>query len=70
MKLLDYMRQEGVDDAAMAAAIGDCSDHAVRKWKYGERRPDADRMLRIQEITSGKVTLRDWARAEPAQAVA
>jgi DNA-binding transcriptional regulator YdaS (Cro superfamily) len=61
MKLLDYMRRQELDDETLARRIGDCTAHAVKKWKYGERRPDADRILKIQKITGGHVTLRDWA---------
>lgn len=68
MKLLEYMREEKLGDAELADKINatlpsdmHCTAFAVRKWKYGERRPDADRMIRIEEITGGKVGLRDWA---------
>ena len=61
MKLLDYMRVEDLDDEAMAGRIGGCSAHAVKKWKYGERSPDPDRIIRIEEVTGGKVGLRDWS---------
>ena len=62
MRLLDHMREEGLDDDAFAERIGDCSGHAVKKWKYGEREPDAGTMFRIESATDGKVTLQDWAR--------
>lgn len=68
MRLIEYMRQEGLSDAAFAARFNDampkrqrCGEHAVKKWKYGERRPDADGILRIETITAGAVTLRDWS---------
>jgi hypothetical protein len=68
MKLLEYMREEKLDDAVFAERINEglpsamhCTAYAVKKWKYGERRPDADRMIRIEEISGGKVSLRDWA---------
>ena len=60
MKLIDYMRERNIDDEAMAAMIGHCSVFAVRKWKYGEREPDASRMLRIRTVTDGVVDLSDW----------
>ncbi|CAL8981842.1 hypothetical protein RHODGE_RHODGE_04007 [Rhodoplanes serenus] len=69
MKLLDYMRREGVDDEALAARLGSVTAFAVKKWKYGERIPDALTIVRLEEITGGAVTLRDWAdqqRARPA----
>lgn len=72
MKLLDYMSTNDLTDEAMAERIGDCSASAVKKWKYGERSPDADRIIRIEEVTDGAVGLKDWAAENfpPAQAVA
>lgn len=70
MKLIDYMRREGIDDDAMAKQIGQCTGHAVKKWKYGERVPDANRILRIERITNRKVRLRDWGSSERAGAAA
>jgi DNA-binding transcriptional regulator YdaS (Cro superfamily) len=67
MRLLEFMRKAVLTDEAMAALIGDCSPHAVRKWKYGEREPDAATMVRIETVTDGKVTLRDWVRDLPAE---
>lgn len=61
MRLLDFMRDRALTDDAMAARIGDCSGHAVKKWKYGEREPDASTMLRITAVTKGAVTVADWA---------
>ncbi|AWN35753.1 hypothetical protein [Methylobacterium radiodurans] len=61
MRLLDYMRDEKLDDEAFASRLGDCTAHAVKKWKYGEREPDAGTIVRIQVATAGKVTVRDWA---------
>ena len=61
MRLLDYMREQGVDDDALAERVGDCSPHAVKKWKYGEREPDAGTIVRIERATEGHVGLKDWA---------
>lgn len=68
MKLIDWMRREGIDDEAFAASVGDCTSHAVRKWKYGERNPPGDRIARIEVVTGGEVGFHDWhppAEAEP-----
>lgn len=64
MKLLDYMRDEKLDDDAMASRLGDCSGHAVKKWKYGERVPSIEVAARIERATEGRVGLRDWVRAD------
>lgn len=74
MTLSEYMRNAGIDDDALAAKLG-CSAGAVRKWKYGERTPRPDQMVRIREVTGGAVTADDFLppfpdpdHAEPAQA--
>lgn len=61
MRLLDYMREEGLDDEAFAGRLGECGPYAVKKWKYGEREPDASTIVRIERATSGRVRLADWA---------
>ena len=64
MKLIDYMRREKLDDERMSRLVGDCTAHAVKKWKYGERVPDASRIVRIEKVTNGRVRLRDWSEAQ------
>lgn len=66
MKLIDWMRREGVDDKTMAHRVGDCTESAVRKWKYGERTPPPERIVLIEQVTSGAVTLRDFVGGEQA----
>lgn len=68
MKLIDWMRREKVDDAAMAERIGDCTEHAVKKWKYGERSPDPNRIARIEHVTGGEVSFPDWVTLAPSSA--
>lgn len=70
MTLAEYMKANGLDDEAMAAQIGDCSPSAVKKWRYRERQPRADTMVRIQEISAGQVAITDWFPAVPAGAAA
>ena len=70
MKLLDWLRAEKIDDRTLAERLGGCSSYAVKKWKYGERMPGAARIIQLEEITGGHVTLRDWvapAAAPPAE---
>jgi hypothetical protein len=73
MRLIDYMRAEQLDDVQFAELYNDglpkhrrCTEYAVKKWKYGERTPGADTIIRIETITHSNVRLRDWAsdRAE------
>jgi DNA-binding transcriptional regulator YdaS (Cro superfamily) len=60
MNLAAYMQNHSLDDVAMAAKIRDCSPSAVKKWRYGERVPRAQQMLRIIEATGGDVTPNDF----------
>jgi DNA-binding transcriptional regulator YdaS (Cro superfamily) len=61
MKLDEFMKDAGLDDVGMAALIGECSEFAVKKWRYGERTPRPPQMLRILQATDGKVTPNDFA---------
>lgn len=62
MKLIDWMFDRNLDDEDFAQMVGDCTSHAVKKWKYGERQPPIDRALRIEQVTKGAVTVRDLIR--------
>jgi hypothetical protein len=67
MKLDDFMRARGLDDAAMAALVGNCTEHAVKKWRYRERIPRRAQMARISQATGNLVTASDFfAAAEKA----
>ena len=60
------MRSANLDDAAMAESVGGITAHGIRKLKYGERGPSIETAIRIDEVTDGKVSLRDWVRENPA----
>lgn len=60
MKLGAYMRANKLDDEAMAALIGDCTAHAVKKWRYSERLPRSEAMRRIHDVTGGQVGPTDF----------
>lgn len=66
MKLIDYMREHKLGDAAMADRVGDVTSHAIRKLKYGERTPSLRLAARIEEATDGHVRAVDWVRDDPA----
>lgn len=70
MKLIDYMRSENLDDAAMAARVGGITEHGIRKLKYGERGPSIEVAIRIGDVTGGVVGLSDWSRPQAAPPVA
>lgn len=67
MKLLDYLKLNDISDEAFAAEFnGEISASGVRKWKYGERNPRLPELVRIEEITNGAVTTRDFLSEQPA----
>lgn len=75
MKLLDWMRREGLDDDAVAEKINaglPADEHitaaAVKKWKYGEREPPINKIVRVEEISNREVMLRDFASPPTAPA--
>lgn len=62
-KLDTYLRGAGLDDEAFATMV-DASTGAVRKWRYGERVPRPQQMVRIKQATAGAVTADDFMPAE------
>jgi hypothetical protein len=67
MKLRTYMEANSLDDDAMARLVGDCTHHAVKKWKYGERFPRPEQLKRLSEVTSGQVTANDFVSGSGGQ---
>ncbi len=66
MRLLDFMKQRGLSDDQMAGMIGpEATPRAVRKWKYGETTPRLPALLRIEVVSEGLVTAKDFV--EPAK---
>lgn len=65
MKFSDYLKANRITAKDFAIRLG-VSVGAVLKWRYGTRVPRLPEMLRIEEITSGAVTARDWASADEA----
>ena len=62
MTIREYIKAGNSTPADMADTLG-VSEHAIRKWVYGQRRPDLEMMLKIEACTEGEVTVADWARA-------
>ena len=61
MKLLDYMKANNISDEEFAVRMGgSLSPSAIRKWKYDERMPRLPEVVRIEELTDGAVTARDF----------
>jgi transcriptional regulator with XRE-family HTH domain len=65
MTLKQYLTDNGISLTQFGYNVG-VSEHAVRKWIYGQRRPDLEMMLKIEESTSGNVAVADWARVRAA----
>jgi len=59
MKLADFMAKHGLSFSDMKDRLG-CSEGAVRKWVYNERRPSSYWMSRIATATDGEVQPNDF----------
>jgi len=51
-------------NARFAAALGTTGE-SIRRYRNGEREPDAAAMARIFELTGGDVTPNDWVGVGP-----
>lgn len=66
MQLLDYLKSNRISDENFAALLGgQCTSHAVKKWKYRERSPSAQIIYKIKKLTDGAVSLEDWVSKKP-----
>lgn len=74
MKLIDWMKSEGVDDQQLADRLTalspdpekSTSPSAVKKWKYGERIPRLHEMQGLHTISAGSVAPNDFYEIEAA----
>jgi len=64
MTLKQYLADNGISLTQFGHSLG-VSEHAVRKWVYGQRTPDAQMALAIERLTEGAV---DAAAISPAVA--
>ncbi|AYO83679.1 hypothetical protein [Methylobacterium brachiatum] len=69
MLLKDWMRVEGLSDAAMAERIGGISSFMVRKLRFRVRGPSVRVAARIDAITSGAVRAPDLLPTKPSRTV-
>jgi len=65
MTLKQYLSDNDISLTQFGYSVG-VSEHAVRKWVYGQRRPDLEMMLQIEQCTEGNVAVADWARERAA----
>ena len=56
MTLKTYLKESGLSLTEFGDLLG-VSEHAVRKWVYGQRTPDLKMAVEIERITGGKVTV-------------
>ena len=66
MKLADFMAKHGLSFSDMKDRLG-CSEGAVRKWVYGERRPSQEWMTRIAAANDGEVQPNDFFSPSPCE---
>lgn len=60
MDLTDFMRAEGLNDAALAIKVGvDRSN--VTRWRRGDTKPGFDALVALEKFSEGKVTAKDFA---------
>ena len=59
MKLEAYLAKHGIKMAEFAAQIG-VDPTAVSRWCSGKRTPLIEQLLKIDRVTGGKVSLRDF----------
>lgn len=60
MRLATYLEKRELTDAAFARLIG-VERQAVGRYKVGDRFPETPILLKIYEVTDGKVTANDFA---------
>ena len=55
MTLKTYLKESGLSLTEFGDLLG-VSEHAVRKWVYGQRTPDPENALAIERATGGAVS--------------
>lgn len=66
MKLVDYVEKFGVRKSFMAKHLG-VSDQSFRKYLLGLDRPPLELLYKIQDMTEGKVEIKDWLKTQDPQ---
>lgn len=64
MRFAAWLSKEDLSDAAFAARCNR-SREAIRRWRTGERLPDADDQRLVFDLTGGEVTPNDWIGVGP-----
>lgn len=59
MQLSDYLAKHGITHAAFAERLG-VSQGTVTRYVNGDRIPRPEHLVRIKDLTRGKVTVSDF----------
>jgi len=68
MKLREYLKENGIVHGFFAAKLGTTSQH-LSIWLSGNSKPRLEMIAKIEELTKGKVALKDWItdKSDPKQ---
>ncbi len=67
MKLADYLYENSMSPSLLRRKLGVTNRSTVWRWLAGDRIPNPPMMLKIELLTEGRVTLRDFLDAAPAR---
>jgi transcriptional regulator with XRE-family HTH domain len=62
MRLQDFLAAENISLAAFGRSIGVPNRQTISRYVRSERFPPPDVLVRIEEVTGGRVTASDLAR--------
>ena len=63
MKLKDYLSDKGISVRAFAREMS-VAHTTVIKWTAGRALPEGRHMIRLEQVTKGKVKARDFIQSE------
>ena len=66
MNLHDWMWRSDLEAVEVAKSLG-VSRQAVNQWLSGATRPSAETLAKLEELTDGAVTARDFVRLTDAR---
>ncbi len=61
MKLREYLKEHGIVHSFFAKQVGTTSAQ-LSVWVSGKVKPRLETIVFIEQITKGKVTVRDWLK--------
>lgn len=66
MTLEEYLKAEGMNASAFAKLLN-VTPSTVTRWLTTDRKPDLELMVKIEDATGGKVTMRDFVAPHPSE---